>query len=114
MEPWLPFNTIGIDAVTILSNTMREINIQAWPIVDEETWPPEQPKNFTPLEQLTHTSVCMYVCACVCVHACVCARLCVCLHVHVCLHVCVCVCVRMCGLCLYWLTMNIPTPTSTQ
>ena len=45
---------IGIDAVTILSNTMREINIQARSIVDEGAWPPEQPKNFTPLALIHH------------------------------------------------------------
>ena len=46
--------TIGNDAVSILSNSMREINIQAWSTIDEEAWPPEQPKRFTPLVLIQH------------------------------------------------------------
>ena len=33
---------------------MREINIQAWSTIDEESWPPEQPKRFTPLVLIQH------------------------------------------------------------
>ena len=37
------------DAVAILSNRVRKINLQARLMVDDDTWPPEQLKSFTPL-----------------------------------------------------------------
>ena len=39
----------GLEAVDLLSNRVSQINIQARFIVDNNTWPPEQPANFTPL-----------------------------------------------------------------
>ena len=40
---------VGDEAFTILSNKVRQINAQTQFMVDNDTWPPEQPKNFTPL-----------------------------------------------------------------
>ena len=40
---------VGAEAVAILSNRVRQINEQTRFMVDDDTWPPEQPKNFTPL-----------------------------------------------------------------
>ena len=40
---------VGAEAVVILSNRVRQINVQTWFMVDENTWPPEQPTSFTPL-----------------------------------------------------------------
>ena len=45
---------IGVEAVTILSKRVREVNIQTQLRVDEEAWPPEQPKTFTPLVLIQH------------------------------------------------------------
>ena len=44
----------GPEAVNILSKRIREVNIQAQLRVDEETWPPEPPKTFTPLALIQH------------------------------------------------------------
>ena len=41
-----------IEEITILSNRVRQINVQAWFMVDDDTWPPEQLKTFTPLLQI--------------------------------------------------------------
>ena len=44
------YNTVGADdAVSILSEMVSQHNIQERCNTDEETWPPDQPKNFTPL-----------------------------------------------------------------
>ena len=43
-----------MEAVTILSKRVRNINIQIWLRVDEEAWPPEQPRTFTPLVLIQH------------------------------------------------------------
>ena len=40
--------------VTVLSKMVREINIQTQLEVDEEAWPPEPPKTFTPLVLIQH------------------------------------------------------------
>ena len=40
---------IGAEAVAILSNRVSHINVQTRFIVDDKTWPPEQPTSFTPL-----------------------------------------------------------------
>ena len=45
---------VGVEAVTILSKRVREVNIQTWLKVDEEAWPPEPPKAFTPLVLIQH------------------------------------------------------------
>ena len=45
---------VGVEAVTILSKRVREVNIQTWSRVDEETWPPNLPKTFTPLVLIQH------------------------------------------------------------
>ena len=39
----------GDDAVTVLSERVSQINVQTRFIVDDDTWPPEQLKGFTPL-----------------------------------------------------------------
>ena len=41
--------TVGAEAVAILTNRVRQINVQARFMVDDDTWPPEQPNHFTPL-----------------------------------------------------------------
>ena len=41
-------------AVAILSNRVRQISIQTRFMVDRDTWPPEQPKSFTPLLLIHH------------------------------------------------------------
>ena len=41
-------------AVAILSNRVRQISIQTRLIVDDDTWPPEQPESFTPLLLIHH------------------------------------------------------------
>ena len=38
-----------IEEITILSNRVRQINVQALFMVDDDTWPPEQLKTYTPL-----------------------------------------------------------------
>ena len=40
---------VGAEAVAILSNRVSQINIQTRFMVDDNTWPPEQPTSFTPL-----------------------------------------------------------------
>ena len=39
---------VGVDTVSILSEMVRQCNVREWFNADEETWPPDQPKNFTP------------------------------------------------------------------
>ena len=48
------YNTIGADAVSILSEMVSQRNLQERFNTDEETWPPDQPKNFTPLVLIHH------------------------------------------------------------
>ena len=45
---------VGVEAVTILSKRVREVNIQTRLKLDEETWPPEPPRTFTPLVLIQH------------------------------------------------------------
>ena len=45
---------VGAEAVAILSNRVSEISIQTRFIVDHDTWPPKQPKSFTPLLLIHH------------------------------------------------------------
>ena len=46
---------VGADAaVAILSNRVRQISIQTRFMVDDDIWPPEQPKSFTPLLLIHH------------------------------------------------------------
>ena len=40
---------VGVEAVAILSNRVSQINVQTRFMVDDNTWPPEQPASFTPL-----------------------------------------------------------------
>ena len=47
-------NDVGAEAVTILSKKVREVNKQTHLRVDEETWPPDPPKTFTPLVLIQH------------------------------------------------------------
>ena len=44
----------GVEAVTTLSKRVREVNIQTRLRVDEDAWPPELPKTFTPLVLIQH------------------------------------------------------------
>ena len=39
---------VGAEAVMILSNRVRQINVQTRFMVDSNAWPPEQPTSFTP------------------------------------------------------------------
>ena len=48
------YNTVGADAVSILSEMVSQRNLQERFTADEETWPPDQPKNFTPLVLIHH------------------------------------------------------------
>ena len=48
------YNTVGADAVCILSEMVSQRNLQERFNTDEETWPPDQPKNFTPLVLIHH------------------------------------------------------------
>ena len=48
------YNTVGADAVSILSEMVSQRNLQERFNTDEETWPPDQPKNFTPLVLIHH------------------------------------------------------------
>ena len=41
--------TVRAEAVTMLSKRVSKMNIQTRLRVDEEAWPPEQPKTFMPL-----------------------------------------------------------------
>ena len=45
---------VGAEAVAILSNRVTQINVQTRFMVDDNTWPPEQPTNFTPLLLIHH------------------------------------------------------------
>ena len=42
------------DAISVLSEMVSRHNVQEWFNTDEETWPPDQPKNFTPLVLIHH------------------------------------------------------------
>ena len=46
--------TVGAEAVTILSSRISQINVQTRFMVDDDTWPPEQPTSFTPLLLIHH------------------------------------------------------------
>ena len=48
------YNTVGADAVSILSEMVSQHNLKEHFNTDEETWPPDQPKNFTPLVLIHH------------------------------------------------------------
>ena len=49
------YNTVGADdAVSILSEMVSQCNLQERFNTEEETWPPDQPKNFTPLLLFHH------------------------------------------------------------
>ena len=45
---------LGVEVVTTLSERIREVNVQTRLRIDEETWPPEPPKTFTPLVLIQH------------------------------------------------------------
>ena len=45
---------VGADAVSILSEMVSQCNVREWLSVNEETWPPDQPKIFTPLVLINH------------------------------------------------------------
>ena len=45
---------VGADAVSILSEMVSLSNVRDHFNTDEETWPPDQPKNFTPLVLIHH------------------------------------------------------------
>ena len=45
---------VGAQAVAILSNRVSQINIQTRFMADKNTWPPGQPKIFTPLLLVHH------------------------------------------------------------
>ena len=45
---------VGIDAISKLSEMVSQYNVQEWFSNHEETWPPNQPKNFTPLVFIHH------------------------------------------------------------
>ena len=47
---------MGVEAITILSERVREISIQTRSRIDEETWPPVPPKTFTPLVLIQYYS----------------------------------------------------------
>ena len=51
---------IEAEAVTTLSKRIRDINIQARLRVDEDAWPPEPPKTFTPLVLIQHQGRCNF------------------------------------------------------
>ena len=46
--------SIGADAITILSEMVSHCNLRERFNTDEETWPPDQPKNFTPQVLIHH------------------------------------------------------------
>ena len=48
------YTIVGAEAVSILSHRVAMINEQAQHIVDENTWPPDQPTEFTPLLLIQH------------------------------------------------------------
>ena len=45
---------VGAEAIAVLSKRVRDINIQTRLRVDEEAWPPVQPKTFIPLVLIQH------------------------------------------------------------
>ena len=45
---------LGADAVSTLSKMVRQCNVQEQFNTDEETWPPDQPRNFIPLALIHH------------------------------------------------------------
>ena len=45
---------VGAEPVAILSNRVRQINVQTRFMVHDDTWPPEQPTSFTPLLLIHH------------------------------------------------------------
>ena len=45
---------VEAEAVAVLSNRVSQINVTSRFIVDDNTWPPEQPKSFTPLLLIHH------------------------------------------------------------
>ena len=45
---------VGVEEVAILSNRVRQINVQTRFMVDDNIWPPEQPTSFTPLLLIHH------------------------------------------------------------
>ena len=45
---------VGADVVSILSEMLSQCNVRERFNTDEETWPPDQPKNFTPLVLIHH------------------------------------------------------------
>ena len=47
-------NDVGVEAVAILSKRVRDVSIQTRLRVDEDTWPPDPPKTFTPLVLIQH------------------------------------------------------------
>ena len=49
LQFWLYLGIVGAEAVAILSNRVRQINVQTRLMADDNTWPPEQPTSFTPL-----------------------------------------------------------------
>ena len=48
------FFIIGAEALAILSNRVSQINVKTRLMVDDNTWPPVQPKTFTPLLLIHH------------------------------------------------------------
>ncbi|XP_065914025.1 protein NLRC3-like isoform X2 [Dysidea avara] len=44
----------GTEAVSLLSNRVAMMNVHAQDSVDEDTWPPDQPKEYTPLLLIQH------------------------------------------------------------
>ena len=45
---------IGAAAVAIISNRVSQVNVQTRFMVDDDSWPPEQPTSFTPLLLIQH------------------------------------------------------------
>ena len=48
------YDFVGYDAISILSDRTRQVSIQTRFAVDEDEWPPNQPKTFIPLLLLHH------------------------------------------------------------
>ena len=49
---------VGAVAVAIVSNRVSQINVQTRFMVDDDSWPPEQPTNFIPLLLIHHQGPC--------------------------------------------------------
>ena len=49
-----PVEIVGTEAVSMLSKRVAMFNAQARFMVDDDTWPPDQPHNFTPLLLVHH------------------------------------------------------------